>query len=89
MARPTNKTELLMLSNSNYLQLKSYFIATESNKNKKTLHRHKVNWNIKDVLAYIHHWHIMFLEWYNTGMKGLKPDMPAKGFTWKRNTSSK
>ena len=25
----------------------------------------------------------MMLEWYKIGMKGEKPDMPAKGYTWK------
>eukprot|EP01030_Chromulinospumella_sphaerica_P020127 gene20127-20032_t len=25
----------------------------------------------------------MFLQWYEDGMKGLKPEMPAKGYTWK------
>ncbi|MFY0644140.1 MAG: ClbS/DfsB family four-helix bundle protein [Bacteroidia bacterium] len=25
----------------------------------------------------------MMLEWYTVGMVGNKPDMPAKGYTWK------
>jgi hypothetical protein len=25
----------------------------------------------------------MFLKWYNVGMAGSKPEMPAKGYTWK------
>lgn len=25
----------------------------------------------------------MMLEWYRVGMKGQKPDIPAKGYTWK------
>ena len=42
-----------------------------------------LNRNIRDVLAHLHHWHLMFLEWYTIGMTGQKPDMPAKGYTWK------
>jgi len=25
----------------------------------------------------------MFLDWYSVGMKGEKPEMPAKGYSWK------
>lgn len=25
----------------------------------------------------------MFLDWYEVGMSGKKPDMPTKGYTWK------
>ena len=25
----------------------------------------------------------MFIDWYEVGMKGDKPDMPAKGYSWK------
>ena len=26
---------------------------------------------------------MMFLDWYHIGMKGEKPNMPKKGYTWK------
>jgi len=42
-----------------------------------------LNRNIRDVLAHLHHWHLMMIEWYNTGMKGENPEMPAKGYTWR------
>lgn len=42
-----------------------------------------LNRNIKDVLAHLHAWHLMLLDWYTVGMSGQKPDMPAKGYTWK------
>ena len=83
MARPTNKTELLMLSNSSYIQLNEFIDQLNEKQKKQEFPKGTMNRNIRDVLAHLHHWHIMFLEWYNTGIKGLKPDMPAKGFTWK------
>lgn len=43
----------------------------------------RLNRNIRDVLTHLHHWHILLLGWYKVGMKGGKPDMPAKGYTWK------
>lgn len=42
-----------------------------------------MNRNIRDVLGHLYHWHLMFLEWYSVGMKGNKPEMPTKGYTWK------
>jgi hypothetical protein len=42
-----------------------------------------MNRNIRDVLAHLHHWHLLFLDWYEVGMKGEKPAMPSKGYTWK------
>ncbi|MBK7638470.1 MAG: ClbS/DfsB family four-helix bundle protein [Saprospiraceae bacterium] len=37
-----------------------------------------MNRNIKDVLAHLHQWHVMMIGWYDCGMKGEKPDIPAK-----------
>lgn len=34
-------------------------------------------------MAHLHHWHLMMLDWYKVGMSGVKPEMPAKGYTWK------
>lgn len=42
-----------------------------------------LNRNIRDVLAHLHHWHLLMLQWYTVGMSGKKPHMPAKGYTWK------
>lgn len=42
-----------------------------------------LNRNIRDVLMHLHHWHLMFLDWYQIGMAGQKPAMPAPGYTWK------
>lgn len=42
-----------------------------------------MNRNIRDLLMHLHHWHLMMLDWYSIGMSGKKPQMPAKGYTWK------
>ena len=42
-----------------------------------------MNRNIRDVLAHLHHWHLLMLEWYRLGMTGEKPAMPATGYSWK------
>ncbi len=74
---------MLELSQKNFQKLND-FVATFSESEKKaTFPEGYLNRNIRDVLAHLHHWHLMFLEWYKIGMGGAKPDMPAKGYTWK------
>jgi len=41
-------------------------------------------WSVKDLLAHLHAWHMLFLAWYQEGMSGGNPAMPAPGFTWKQ-----
>ena len=31
---------------------------------------------------HLHHWHLLFFNWYEIGMQGVKPQMPAKGYSW-------
>lgn len=84
MPRPKNKDELIELSNINFnkiLELVNSFDEEEILNGKIPFEdRDK---NIRDILAHLHHWHLMMLEWYKIGMSGVKPSMPAKGYTWK------
>lgn len=83
MARPKSKSDLLEQAQANYKKLihlvESYPLINQ----KKDFQKETLNRNIKDVLAHLHAWHLMFLDWYTVGMSGQKPDMPAKGHTWK------
>lgn len=38
---------------------------------------------IRDVLCHLHEWHRLMLDWYEIGMRGDKPDIPAAGYTWR------
>lgn len=84
MPRPKNKKELSELSNLNFnkmFELIGTFDEEEIINGKIPFEdRDK---NIRDILAHLHHWHLMMLEWYRVGMSGEKPDMPSKGYTWK------
>jgi hypothetical protein len=42
------------------------------------------SWSVKDILAHLHAWHMLFLTWYQEGITGIKPPMPAPGYTWKQ-----
>jgi hypothetical protein len=82
MPRPKSKSELLELSQSNYKKLLELVNAYSKEEVNRTFPEGTMNRNVRDVLAHLHHWHIMLQEWYNVGMQGRKPDMPAKGYKW-------
>ncbi|MBX7242834.1 MAG: ClbS/DfsB family four-helix bundle protein [Bacteroidia bacterium] len=82
MARPQNKSELLDLSKKNFDALLSFIESLSQEEQNKEFPEGPLNRNIRDVLMHLHYWHLMMLEWYTIGMKGDKPDMPAKGYTW-------
>ena len=83
MARPKTKKELLDLSKQNYDKLFDIILVMDKDEQNRDFPPGTMNRNIKDVLMHLHHWHLMFLDWYKTGMSDQKPEMPAKGFTWK------
>ncbi len=83
MARPKTKSELLSLSKQNFNKLIDFIRGMDVNEQNKEFPQGTMNRNIRDVLMHLHHWHLMMLDWYATGMAGAKPEMPAKGYTWK------
>ena len=83
MARPKSKTDLLQQSQENFKKLKNFIGQLSSEQQEKEFPEGTMNRNIRDVLMHLHHWHLMMLNWYEVGMSGTKPDMPAKGYSWK------
>lgn len=83
MSRPKSKDELLALSAANFERLNNYIDSLTPIAQAADFPPGTMNRNIRDVLAHLSHWHDMMLEWYAVGIAGKKPDMPAKGYTWK------
>lgn len=83
MPRPKTKMELLELGKANYRNLMNFVRELPREELENEFPPGYLNRNIRDVLAHLHHWHLMMLEWYKVGMSGFKPDMPSKGYTWK------
>ena len=83
MPRPKTKKELLALSQANYKKLLKYVESFAEIKRKEEFPKGYLNRNIIDVFAHLQHWHLLLLEWYETGMAGEKPDIPSLGYTWK------
>ena len=83
MPRPKTKSELVSLSQSNFKKLLEFIDTFSPTEQERNFPNGTLNSNIKDVLAHLHHWHLMMREWYQEGMSGKNPAMPAKGYTWK------
>lgn len=83
MGRPKNKSELLQLSQQNFESLLGCIQSMKVEDQNKEFPPGTMNRNIRDVLMHLHHWHLLFLDWYKIGMAGNKPEMPAEGYTWK------
>jgi len=83
MPRPTNKDELIKASRDNYAKLIQLIESYSDEDLKKNFPKGTLNRTVKDVVAHLHHWHLLMLNWYEVGMKGGKPEMPSSGYTWK------
>ena len=83
MARPTTKAMLLSQNRQRFDQLTDFIDNLSDEAQLEDFPDGTMNRNIRDVLAHLHHWHLLFLGWYEVGMQGEKPDMPARGYTWK------
>jgi hypothetical protein len=82
MARPKTKLELIQSSQDEYNKLLELVNSIpESSLSESGVCE---SWSVKDILAHLHAWHMLFLTWYQEGMAGSKPAMPAPGLTWKQ-----
>lgn len=83
MPKPKTKNELLEQSDAGFSKLQQLVTAMTPDEQSKAFPPGTLNRNIRDVLAHLHHWHLLLLKWYEVGMSGEKPAMPAEGYTWK------
>ncbi|MEM6628738.1 MAG: ClbS/DfsB family four-helix bundle protein [Bacteroidota bacterium] len=83
MPKPKTKAELLIASQQNMERLLTFIQALPPNERKQEFPLGTLNRNIRDVLAHLHHWHLLMMNWYETGERGEKPEIPAPGYTWR------
>jgi hypothetical protein len=65
-----DQTELLARANSNFDKLNSYIDHLSEKEQILDFPTGTLN---RDVLMHLHHWHLMFMEWYKVGMAGKQP----------------
>ena len=83
MPKPTSKTTLLEASQANYSKLLQFLDSLTETQLENDFPEGTMNRNVRDVLGHLHHWHLLMIDWHTQGMKGVHPEMPAKGYTWK------
>jgi hypothetical protein len=80
MPKPTTKSQLLMEIQKEWDVL-GKFLATLTSE-QMTQPGAIGEWSSKDVLAHLAEWQRMCLDWYNAGLRGETPHLPAEGFKW-------
>ena len=83
MPRPKNKKELLTIAKGNFDTLIALIDSYPPEERQKQFTPDKLYKSIRDVVAHLHHWNTLMIDWYKVGMKGDKPHIPAEGYTWK------
>jgi hypothetical protein len=80
MPRPTSKKELLAAMQGEHEALEKVLDGLTPEQMLAT--SPDTGWSTKDVLAHLLAWERMCLEWYQTGLRGEMPFLPAEGFNW-------
>lgn len=83
MPRPSTKKDLLELADFNFKKLFDFIDQVDNKQRVEDFKTDSLNRNFKDVLYHLHIWHIMTLEWNRASLQNYKPEIPAKGYTWK------
>ncbi|MDX9993337.1 MAG: ClbS/DfsB family four-helix bundle protein [Anaerolineales bacterium] len=80
MSRPLNKTQLLAAIQKQYAALEK-FLATLTVE-QLAFSAAPGSWSVKDILAHLYEWQQMFFRWYEAGLRGELPEVPAPGYKW-------
>jgi len=80
MPRPASKEQLLVAAQTERAALEK-LLDPLTPKEMTTVSR-VTKWSIKDVLAHLLEWEQMCLGWYQAGLRGKTPAVPAEGFNW-------
>lgn len=81
MSRAQNKQQLLDFGKREFDRLmKLVGTLTPNQRDKEHVFDNRTT---KDIVAHLYAWQLMELTWYEEGMSGKKPAIPAPGYTFK------
>jgi len=83
MPRPKTKNQLIELNNKRFQELTTFIETLPPDVIFSDFPIGTLNRNIRDVIAHLYHWNLMMMSWYDEGMIGQQPKMPAEGYTWR------
>lgn len=80
MSRPLNKTQLLSAIEKEFSALEK--LLTDLTPQLMAYTTAPGVWAIKDIVAHLYEWQQMVFLWYETGLRGEMPSVPAPGYKW-------
>ncbi|MCG2785587.1 MAG: ClbS/DfsB family four-helix bundle protein [Anaerolineae bacterium] len=80
MSRPLNKAQLLASAQKEYAKLEKFLASLMPEQ--LAFSAAPGAWAVKDVLAHLYEWQQMLFTWYETGLRGETPAVPAPGYKW-------
>ena len=80
MSRPLHKAQLSAAIQKDYAALEKFLTPLSSEQLAFTITPGA--WAIKDILAHLYAWQQMLFTWYETGLRGETPAVPAPGYKW-------
>jgi len=83
MPRPTTAAALSEASQRNFTTLLQLVDGFSEDQLEAEFGFEDRDRNVRDVLAHLHHWHLMMLGWYRDGEAGRPVHTPAPGYTWR------
>ena len=78
-----SKEHFLAEIEDSFDQLFAIIERVPTRKRKITVEINERDQNFRDVLMHLYEWHAMLERWYNEGMDGDTPAMPAPGYQWR------
>lgn len=92
MARAKTKTELVTMSTDNYESLITFLEGLSEEQlntpfNLENITGKEAHWkrdkNIRDVIAHLHEWHNLLIEWIEANQNGTPQQFLKPGYNWK------
>jgi hypothetical protein len=80
MSRPLNKAQLTAAIQKEYAALEKYLAPLTPEQLAFTVTPGA--WAVKDILVHLYEWQQMLFNWYETGLRGETPAVPAPGYKW-------
>jgi hypothetical protein len=80
MPKPTTKSELMLDIRKEWDTLEQFYASLSPEQMSQA--GAIGEWSPKDVLAHLAEWQQLCLDWYNAGLHGDLPHLPAEGYKW-------
>jgi hypothetical protein len=79
MPKPKTRAELLAQANQERDALLALLVTLSPEELTASVDG---GWSAKDLVAHLIEWESLFFGWYEAGLRGEVPALPARGYTW-------